>query len=59
MQHKDLFKLLGKFAFFGKDISLFSILGDSVCVWVENELSNYTQIESGIKQGCIQQQREL
>jgi len=55
VQHAELPKMLETFDLDGKDIRLIRNLywGQTACLRVGNELSEYTKIERGVRQGCV------
>jgi len=55
VRHEDLFEDLGKLDLHGKDLRLLQSLywNQSACIRIEGECSEYTQIERGVRQGCV------
>ncbi|MGX9987587.1 reverse transcriptase domain-containing protein [Soonwooa purpurea] len=55
VRHKGLFELLSSLDIFGKDIRVLKNLywQQTACIRVENECSEYTKIERGVRQGCV------
>ena len=55
VQHEELFKLLQALDLDGKDIQLIRNLywEQTACIKIGYELSDYTKIERGVRQGCV------
>ena len=55
VQHEELLGMLGKLDIHGKDLRIFRNLywEQTACMRIDNDLSEYTRIERGVRQGCV------
>ena len=55
VQHEELLGMLGKLDIHGKDLRIVRNLywEQTACMRIDNDLSEYTRIERGVRQGCV------